>query len=56
MWLPKKRWPWFYTALGPVRYTLTMFLAVTMFGLIAKMILRLLFAIKYVVITPQLNI
>jgi quinol-cytochrome oxidoreductase complex cytochrome b subunit len=56
MWLPKKRWPWFYTALGPVRYTLTMLLAVTMFGLIAKMILRLLFAIKYVVITPQLNI
>jgi quinol-cytochrome oxidoreductase complex cytochrome b subunit len=56
MWLPGKRWPWFYTVLGPLRYAVTVFLLVTMFGLIAKMLLRLVFAIKYIVITPQLNI
>ncbi|MHA2621698.1 MAG: cytochrome b N-terminal domain-containing protein [bacterium JZ-2024 1] len=56
MWLPRKRWPWFYEVLGPIRYATTMFLMVTMIGLIAKILLRLIFAIKYVVITPQFNI
>jgi len=41
---------------GPVRLALTAFLFVTMMGLPVKMFLRLAFNIKYILVTPWLNI
>jgi hypothetical protein len=43
-------------ALGPVRYTTTAFLTLTMIGVIVKILLRLSFNIKYVLATPFFNI
>jgi hypothetical protein len=41
---------------GPVRFAITAFLFVTMMGLPVKMFLRLAFNIKYILVTPWLNI
>ena len=41
---------------GPVRFALTAFLFVTMLSLPVKMILRLAFNVKYILVTPWINI
>ncbi len=41
---------------GAVRFAITAFLFVTMMGLPVKMFLRLVFNIKYIMVTPWLNI
>jgi hypothetical protein len=43
-------------ALGVVRYNVVAFLFITMLGLVFKMILRLGFNVKYILVTPWLNI
>ncbi len=43
-------------ALGPVRYLIVVVLWLTMLGLPAKILLRLLFHIKYIWVTPWFNI
>jgi len=42
--------------LGPMRYSITAFLFLTMMALPIKVILRLTFNIKYILVTPWLNI
>ena len=46
----------FFHNLGIIRYALTMGLILTMIGTAGKMILRLVFNIKYVIATPWINI
>ena len=46
----------FFRKLGIIRYTIIMGLLLTMIGTAGKMILRLLFNIKYVIETPWINI
>ena len=41
---------------GPVRFAITAFLFVTMVALPVKMFLRLAFNVKYIMVTPWLNI
>ncbi len=56
LWLPRKIAPWMWEILGPVRFITTFTLLTMMAGLIAKMILRLLFNVKYLIVTPWFNI
>ena len=54
--LPAKLFPKFLKALGPARYTVTMILVLLMIGVPAKIVLRLLFNVKYVLATPWFSI
>ncbi len=54
-WLKKKNSE-FVKKLGPLRYTITAFLFLTMMALPIKMILRIAFNIKYIWVTPWFNI
>lgn len=60
MFLPYRYWkknnPEFLEKLGMVRYVTVMFLFVTMMSVPIKMVLRLVFLVKYVWITPWLNV
>jgi len=56
LWLWKRKsWSIFKT-LGPLRYSVTAFLFLSMMGLVIKMILRIAFNIKYVWVTPWFNV
>lgn len=46
----------FYRTLGPTRYFVTMFFVLCMFGFLAKVPLRLLFSIKYILKTPWFSV
>jgi hypothetical protein len=46
----------YYRKHGPVRYTIQTVLILMMFGVLGKILLRLLFNIKYVLTTPWFNI
>ena len=46
----------FYSLLGFVRYLITAFFVLCMFGVFGKVILRLLFNVKYIIHTPWFNI
>lgn len=46
----------FYRRVGPVKYTVMTSLILMMFGVLGKIVLRLVFNIKYVVVTPWFNI
>ena len=46
----------FFSNLGIIRYAITMGLLLTMIGTAGKMILRLVFNIKYIIATPWINI
>ncbi|MFQ5962784.1 MAG: hypothetical protein ACE5KZ_00690 [Candidatus Scalinduaceae bacterium] len=46
----------FYEKLGGIRYYIVMIMLLTMLGVIIKIILRLLFNIKYILQTPWFNI
>jgi len=54
--VPRLVWKPFARALGPIRYTVTMLLAGGMFFVVLKIILRLLFKVKYVVSFPGINL
>ncbi len=46
----------FYKVLGPFRYITTMVLILLMFGTIIKVVLRLFFHVKYIIVTPYFSI
>jgi hypothetical protein len=46
----------FYKALGPFRYITTMVMILLMFGTIIKIVLRLFFHVKYIIVTPYFSI
>lgn len=46
----------FYKTLGMARYLTTMLLFLIMYGVIIKMILRIVFHIKYIIVTPWFSI
>ena len=46
----------FYKSLGLFRYVITMMMILLMFGTIAKIILRLFFHVKYIIVTPYFSI
>jgi len=56
MTLPKLRWPWLYEKLGVSRYVITMTLVLLFYGIPIKILLRLVLGVKYVLVTPWLNI
>jgi hypothetical protein len=55
-WVVRVKGTEFMERWGPVRFAITAFLFVTMVGLPVKMFLRLAFNIKYILVTPWLNI
>ncbi len=46
----------FYKTLGPFRYFTTMVMILLMFGTIIKIVLRLFFHVKYIIVTPYFSI
>jgi len=54
--LPRRRWPWLYTALGRNRYVGVMVLTLLMYGVPLKILLRLVLRVKYVLVTPWFNV
>ncbi|MGR3309271.1 MAG: hypothetical protein ACUZ77_00705 [Candidatus Brocadiales bacterium] len=54
--LPRIFFTAFYKQLGLVRYLITVFFVLSMFGVFGKMALSLLFNIKYIIHTPWFNI
>ena len=55
-WVIRVKGKEFMDRWGPVRFAITAFLVVTMLSLPAKMFLRLVFNVKYILVTPWLNI
>ena len=55
-WLPQRRWPWLYAALGRTRYITVITFTLLMYGVPIKILLRLLLRVKYVLVTPWLNV
>jgi hypothetical protein len=55
-WVIRVKGQEFMERWGPVRFAITAFLFVTMVSLPVKMFLRLAFNIKYILVTPWLNI
>ncbi len=54
--IPRRRWPWLYAGLGRSRYLLVVALTLLMYGVPIKVLLRLLFGVKYVLVTPWFSI
>jgi len=54
--LPKRLWPWLYEGLGRGRYVTTMLFTLIMYAVPLKIVLRLFFGVKYVLVTPWFNI
>jgi hypothetical protein len=54
--VPRRRWPALYAGLGPSRYAIVMTLTLLMYAAPIKMGLRLLFGVKYVLVTPWFRI
>ncbi len=54
--IPQKRWPWLLERLGTARYVGSITLALLFYGVPIKMLLRLLFNVKYVLVTSWFNI
>jgi hypothetical protein len=54
--LPRIFFTKFYRRLGLVRYLITAFFVLSMFGVFGKVILRLFFNVKYIIHTPWFNI
>ncbi len=48
--------PIFFYRLGPWRYVTAMFFTASIFGVVGKMVWQLVFGIKYILVTPWLNI
>jgi len=56
LYFPAKKFRKFYKSLGFVRYNITMIMMLLMMGTIAKIVLRLMFDIRYIIHTPWINI
>ena len=56
LWFPRRRWPWLHAGLGTGRYVVVMLFVLLMYSVPVKILLRLAFNIKYVLITPWFNI
>lgn len=56
LWLPDRRWPQLRQHLGTVRYVTAMMLLLLFYAVPLKILLRLLFGLKYVLATPWFNI
>jgi hypothetical protein len=54
--LARRRWPWLYDGLGPGRHAAVVLLALAMYAVPLKVILRLVLGVKYVLETPWLNV
>ena len=54
--LPRWRWPWLYTRMGRTRYVAVITLTLLMYGVPIKIVLRLLWHVKYVLVTPWFNV
>lgn len=54
--LARWRWPWLYSGLGRGRFVVAVTFALLMYGVPIKILLRLLFNVKYVLVTPWLNV
>jgi hypothetical protein len=54
--LPKLFFKELYRALGPVRYIIACTFVLLMFGVIGKILLRLLFHVKYIITTPYFSV
>jgi hypothetical protein len=55
-WIIRVKGREFMNRWGPVRFSITAFLFVTMLSLPVKMFLRLVFNVKYILVTKWLNI
>ena len=53
---PRHRWPSLYDGLGRGRYAVVMILTLLMYAVPMKVFLRLLFGVKYVLVTPWFNV
>jgi hypothetical protein len=56
LWVMRVKGREFMQRWGPVRFAITAFLFVTMLSLPVKMFLRLVFNVKYILVTPWINI
>jgi uncharacterized membrane protein len=56
LYFPAKKFKNFYQSLGFIKYNITMIMMLLMIGTIAKIVLRLMFDIRYVLHTPWINI
>ncbi len=54
--VPRRRWPWLYDGLGRRRYAVVMLLTLLMYAVPMKVLLRLLWGVKYVLVTPWFNV
>jgi hypothetical protein len=54
--LPRWRWPWLYAGLGRWRYAVVLTFTLLLYAVPIKMLLRLVFGVKYVLVTPWFNI
>jgi hypothetical protein len=54
--LPRYLWPWLYKGLGRGRYITVMIFTLLLYGVPIKVLLRLLFGVKYVLVTPWFNV
>jgi hypothetical protein len=55
-WIVRIKGQEFMRRWGPVRFGLTSFLFLNMIGVVIKMVLRLGFNVKYIMVTPWINI
>ncbi len=53
---PRRRWPILYERLRPLRYYTTLSLTLLMYAIPIKILLRLVFNVRYVLVTPWFNI
>jgi len=56
IFLPRRRWPWLYGALGRSRYVAVMIFTLLLYGVPIKIVLRLVLHVKYVLVTPWFNV
>ncbi|HSP98905.1 MAG TPA: hypothetical protein VL049_16910 [Candidatus Dormibacteraeota bacterium] len=56
LWLPRRRWPRLSERLGRWRYASVILLTLLLYAVPAKILLRLLLGVRYVLVTPWFNI
>ncbi len=54
--IPRRLWPWLARGLGRSRYITVMIVTLLMYGVLIKILLRLLFGVRYVLVTPWFNV
>lgn len=56
LFFAQRRWPWLRERLGISRYVGSVTLALLFYGILIKMVLRLLLNVKYILVTPWFNV